>query len=108
MLFRSMLLETLEPYVHDVLNTKVFGTFRVEVVVLLFDRIIDLHNFELVMMVLSAPEAAAVHGRIGLLNVFNPCKPEGYREIDMSKWDERQLAKILVHFSIAEKGENSK
>lgn len=43
------------------------GSYRVHLLVQLFDRIVDLHNFELVLMVLSAEEHAAVLARIGQL-----------------------------------------
>ncbi len=42
-----------------------FGSYRVELVVMLFNRIVDLHNFEFVMMVLNAEEQAALYARIG-------------------------------------------
>eukprot|EP01036_Dinobryon_divergens_P030051 gene30051-39243_t len=44
---------------------------------MIFDRIIDIHNFEFINMLLNAEEQAAVYARIGILNIFNPCKPEG-------------------------------
>jgi hypothetical protein len=78
---------------------------------MIFDRILDLHNFEFINMVLSAEEQAAVYVRIGkynlsdygtisafklvkcigILNIFNPCKPEGCFVLDLSRWDERQV-----------------
>lgn len=42
-----------------------FGSYRVELIVKLFDRIIDLHNFQFVLMHLNAHEHAAVFARIG-------------------------------------------
>jgi hypothetical protein len=44
------------------------GSYRVQLLVMLFDRIVDLHNFELVLMVLSAEEHACVLARIGLFS----------------------------------------
>jgi hypothetical protein len=43
------------------------GSYRVQLLVMLFDRIVDLHNFELVLMVLNAEEHACVLARIGTL-----------------------------------------
>jgi len=57
-------------------------------------------------MNLSADEHAAVIARIGVLNLFNPWKPEGAVQLDLSRWEERQMAKILTHLSIVEPGEN--
>lgn len=42
-----------------------FGSYRVDMVVMWFDHILDLHNFELVVMVLTAEEQAALYARIG-------------------------------------------
>jgi hypothetical protein len=69
------------------------GSYRVELVILLFDRILDLHNFEFVLMVLNAEEQAALYARLGLLNIFNPCKPEGGFAFDLHRWEERQVKK---------------
>jgi hypothetical protein len=41
------------------------GSYRVELVVMWFDRILDLHNFEVILMVLNAEEQAALYARIG-------------------------------------------
>jgi hypothetical protein len=41
------------------------GSYRVELVVMWFDHILDVHNFEVVMMVLNAEEQAALYARIG-------------------------------------------
>ena len=42
------------------------GSYRVELLVVLFDRILDIHNFEFILMVLNAEEHAAVFARIGI------------------------------------------
>ena len=41
------------------------GSYRVEMVVMWFDHILDLQNFELILMVLNAEEQAAIYMRIG-------------------------------------------
>ena len=48
-------------------NCFIVGIFfcRVEILVMIFDRIIDIHNFEFINMVLNAEEQAAVLARIG-------------------------------------------
>jgi len=89
-------------------NKSNMGSYRIELLVLLYDRIIDLHNFEVIMMVLSAEEQACVHARIGILNFFNPCKPEGGFSLDLARWEERQITKMLIHLSVVEPGENCK
>lgn len=83
-----------------------FGTYRVEVVVNLFHRLVDLHNFELVLSVLTPHEVACVQCRIGLLNILNPMKPEGFHAVDLGSREERVAAKILAALSFVEPGEN--
>ena len=41
------------------------GSYRVELVVMWFDRILDVQNFEVILAVLSAEEQAALYARIG-------------------------------------------
>ena len=83
-----------------------FGSYRVELIILLYTRLIDIHNFEFVLMNLNAEEHACVIARIGPLNLFNPWKPEGAFQLDLSRWEERQVAKMLSHLSVTEPGEN--
>lgn len=62
---------------------------------------------------------AAVLGRLGYLNIFNPMYSEGYMEIDLSERDQRVVAEVrmawaivcsqlqvLVDLSMKEPGEN--
>jgi hypothetical protein len=42
----------------------------------------------------------------GILNIFNPNKPEGGYSFDLSCWEERQVAKMLMHLSVVEPGDN--
>jgi hypothetical protein len=55
---------------------------------------------------MSPFEAAAFICRIGYLNIFNPCKPEGAWELDLSRREERVVAKILIGLALQEPGEN--
>jgi hypothetical protein len=83
-----------------------FGSYRVELLIILFDRIIDLHNVELIWAVLNAEEHAALIARVGYLNLFNPCKCEGGWSLSLSRWEEVQLIRIMVHLSVVEPGQN--
>lgn len=67
------------------------GSYRVEFLVNIFDKIIDLHNFEVITMQLNAEEHSALLARIGILNIFNPCKPEGGYSFDLLRWEDRQV-----------------
>ncbi len=66
----------------------------------------DLHNFDLVVATLSAEEQAALQVRVGILNMFNPCKVEGCYHLDLSYWEQRHCAKMLIHLSLGEPGVN--
>jgi hypothetical protein len=87
-------------------HTELFGTYRVELVVSLFSRLIDVHNFDLVARELTGYEMGCIYCRLGWLNVYTPMKPEGAFELAMSRWEERQVAKIAVVLSVIEPGIN--
>ena len=82
-----------------------FGTYRVELVVGLFGCVVDLHNFEIVMRVLTPFEAACVYCRIGWLHIYNPLKPQGAYELDLSRREERLIMKTLTTLTTHEPGE---
>jgi hypothetical protein len=87
-------------------QTKYHGTYRVDLVVGLFARIVDLHNFEFVLEVLSPAEVACLYCRLGWLSLYNPCKPEGSWELDLSRREERIIAKTLCVLATHEPGDN--
>lgn len=69
-----------------------FGTYRVEVVVSLFCRIKDTHNLHLIFSTLTSEEHGMILARIGILNIFDPIRPEGAYSLDLSVWEERQVS----------------
>jgi hypothetical protein len=83
-----------------------FATYRVDVIISLFSRVRDLHNFELVLRLMKPHELAYLYARLGRLMLFNPSKPEGALELNMALYEERQIAKILVVLSVIEPGDN--
>jgi hypothetical protein len=87
-------------------RSEFYGSYVVDVVVLLFARVVDLHNFEVVLGELSAVEVAVVYGRIGILNVFNPLKPEQSMELSLERRDERVVSKMIVSLISNEPGIN--
>ena len=48
-----------------------------------------------VLSALSPEEHAMLVGRVGFLVLFNPLKPEGAIELDMSSWEQVQVLCIL-------------
>lgn len=87
-------------------HTEFFGTYRTELVVSLFSCVVDLYNFEIVMRALNPYECATVICRIGYLHIFNPMKPEGSYEFDLSRREERLIVKMLAQLATAEPGDN--
>ncbi len=87
-------------------NSDDFGTYRVDLVVHLFSCIVDIHNLEIVFRQMTSFEIACVRCRLGFLNVFNPMKPEGSYEFDLSRREERQIVKMLAQLSVVEPGDN--
>jgi hypothetical protein len=75
-------------------KTTHFGTYRVELCVALFSRVVDRHNFELVIRALSPFEAACFYERVGWLNVWNPMKPEGVVQLDCGHYEQVRLVNI--------------
>jgi hypothetical protein len=88
------------------MRTDYFGSYHVDLIVSLFNRVVDIHNFEIVMKVLNPQECAQVYCRIGWLNIFNPTKPEGYFVVDFNRYEERLVGKMLIALAITEPGDN--
>jgi hypothetical protein len=90
----------------EVSRTAFFGSYNVDIVVALFARVVDLHNFEIVLEVLDARECACLFARIGILNIFNPLKPEVTYELNLARYEDRMVAKMIVLLSVDEPGIN--
>ena len=74
-----------------------------------FSHIIDVENFSLLYDVILTPdERAEVTFRLGMLNIFDPLNPDREFILDLRRWDEREMAKILIQLSINEPGNNWK
>ena len=87
-------------------RSKYFGSYRVELVVLLFHRLTDVQNFDLITKRLMPYEIACLYCRIGYLKLFNPMKPEGSHFLNISNREERILTKMMGALSTLEPGEN--
>ena len=68
-----------------------FASYRTELIIALFGRLVDLHNFELVLSVLTAEEHAMLFARLGFLILTNPIKPDGPIRLNLSVWEQRQV-----------------
>ena len=78
---------------------------RVEIIVTLHARTVDLHNFDNVLRMLPNSERAQVIHRLGRLNTWTPLKPEGPIMLDLDQAEERTVAKMLVHLKAARGGD---
>jgi hypothetical protein len=101
----AMLMNLFYSYGHK-RNSKFFGTYRVEVIVRLFTRLVDVHNFDLVLKALTPFECGCVKMRVGILNYWNPLKVDGGIELDIGYRDERVVCKCLCSLATTEPGDN--
>lgn len=83
----------------------VFGSFTVDLLVVLFPRILDIQNIDIVLELMSPQDVAAFLCRVGILNVFNPnLLSAGAWQLNCGRYEERQVAKLLVAMSVVESG----
>ena len=101
----SLIVKSFEDY-GSCRRTENFGTYRVDLIVKVFSRILDLHNFEIVLQSLDPYETGCLIARIGWLKLFNPMKPEGSYTLDVSRYEERLIAKVLCALEFKEPGDN--
>ena len=90
----------------SVRKTTHFGSYNVELVVAIYNRIVDIHNIEVVLRQLDGYEVGCIYCRLGWLALFNPLKPEGAWEVEVSRLEERKVAKMLCLLSTNEPGKN--
>ncbi|CAM9653958.1 unnamed protein product [Chrysoparadoxa australica] len=79
---------------------------RAEVVIAFFHRIVDLDKLVLLVDTLRPDEQREIYGRLGYLNVLNPLYVDRYYYLDLTVWDHREMAKILIVLAVEEPGEN--
>lgn len=82
--------------------------FRVEIFVMFFSRIFDEFNFGVPLMLLNQKEQSHVYRRLGYLALLNPVDPYGYYELDLSSFEQRTVAQILVRLFAAALDRGSK
>ena len=79
---------------------------KLNLVVTLHSRIVDLYNFDIVMGALNAEEQACIVFKLGWLNTWSPLKPDVYYELCEGRREERLVSKALLHLAVEEPGEN--
>ena len=83
-----------------------FSTYKIELIIAMFCQIVDPINFELVMSKLNAKERGMLLFRVGILNIWNPLKPDGAYSLNISHRGDRQVLKVLLMLSCIEPGQN--
>ena len=78
------------------------STFRIELIVTFFPKVIDTHNMHVVYQRLKPVDQAAFMFRIGVIRTFNVFKPEGHHFFDLSYRDQRIAFKLLLFLSKVE------
>lgn len=83
-----------------------FSTYRVELIISLYTRVVDIINIDYVLKELESTEYAILLFRLGWLNIFNPIKAESRITLDLSRREERQVLRILLILNFAEPGQS--
>jgi len=81
-----------------------FSTYRTELVVGLYSRVVDPINIDFVLKELEADEYALLLFRLGWLNVWSPLKAEGRMTLDLGRPEERQLLRVVMVLDYGEPG----
>lgn len=82
------------------------AALRVEAVLTIFDRLLDLHNLCKVLDALTEEEHKECVHRLGPLNVYSPMDVDRVYSMNLKVYDERHMAAALVTLAVAEPGEN--
>lgn len=83
-----------------------YSSWRTEIIIMLFGQVVDLINFEHVLKCLKPLEYAILMFRLGILNIWNPMKPEGWNTLNLARKEEKQAVRILASLGFIEPGEN--
>lgn len=81
---------------------------QVRVIVCMFSRIVELHNFDIIIRHVSAAAIQDVLSRIGVLNCLNPLKPCLDLRLKLKYVDNRILVHSYLQMSSAEGGDQLK
>jgi hypothetical protein len=81
---------------------------QVKVIVCMFGRLVDLHNFDVILRHVSSSAIQDVLNRIGVLNCLNPLKPCLDLRLKLKYTDNRILVHSYLQMSSAEGGDQLK
>lgn len=81
---------------------------QARVVIIMFNRIDDLYNFDVILRHLSGNAVQDVFNRLGVLNCLNPLKPSHDYKFQMKYLDNRIMTHNLLQLSSLENGDQLK
>jgi len=77
--------------------------WKAEIYIKGITRIHDIRNFDFVKRKIEFPDAVrSIYMRFGILNLFNPHRPNGSYRLDLSIYEERVVCKMLLELAKAE------
>ena len=83
------------------------GYLRVQLILAVFSHIVDVEHFGSIYdLLLNPDEQAEVIHRLGVLNIIDPMMPDREYKLDLRRWDQREMVKILVLLGAHEPGDN--
>lgn len=63
-------------------------------------RVYDYRNYDFIKHRVKFPEAIqSLYKRFGIINLFNPFRPNGSYRLDLSIFEERIVSKILIELA---------
>lgn len=79
------------------------ATWKVEAFLVGVGRLIDVQNYDFIKHRVKFPDAIkAIYARFGILNLFNPHRPNGSYRLDLSLYEERTVLNLLFELAKAE------
>jgi hypothetical protein len=76
------------------------ATWKTEVYIAGIARVVDYKNYDFIKHRVKFPEAIReIYKRFGILNLFNPFRPNGSYRLDLSLYEERVVCKMLFELA---------
>ena len=70
--------------------------------VIFYGRVVDEENFHLPLSLLKAHEVSYLAYHLGPISLFNPFRPNGVYELDLSHHDERLVCRMIIECNYGE------
>lgn len=82
------------------------GYLRIQLLLAVFSHLTDTENLCDIYDALSDDEKAELVHRVGVLCITDPMRPDREYRLDLRRWDQREMCKILIQLCINEPGDN--